>query len=368
MKRFDTNTIDVMILADQLNRGDYTDLMLQGQLLNQNNLNLAPGGMDIGQLANQLTLAEMVTVGRSFELALSQDLWTGTVAAGTFPGLDSQIATGQVDATTNVACTSLDSDVKDFGWNDVCGTTLDITKYVTMLYRYLRHRAMGAGLYPVDWVWVMRPQLWDALSDCWPCRTMASNCTSFNQSTSPIAINVNDMSAYDERVRMRQGMILPVDGTDMPVVTDTGIYEYAAGLGGSGANLKSGEYASSIYLVPLAIPGMSVTYMNYKNYNNSIAQLGAVMRQLVGDSEIAVTDNGKFGWAKSKGGSGFCFKFGAVTEQRVILRTPWLAGKLQHVKYSPLQHTVEPDPTSVYNKDGGASLRGLPSANYHVWS
>jgi hypothetical protein len=359
-KRFDTNTIDVTELAKRINRGDFTDLMLQGALLNQNNFNFAPSGLDVAQMVNLLTYAEFVAVGRQFELALSTDMWTGTVANGTFPGLDNQIATGQVDATTNTACASLDSDVKDFGYSDVCGTAKDIVTYVTMLKRYLTHRAMGAGLFPVDWVWVMRPQLWDALSDCWPCRSMSSNCT--NADNTKIAV-MNDNVVYNERNRMRQGMILPVDGEDMPVVTDTGIYEYANGLGGSGANLKAGEYASAIYLVPLAIPGMKVTYMNYVNYNNAMAELTAIMGQF--GNEIAVTDNGKFAWARSK--INFCFKYAGVTEQRVVLRTPWLAGKLQHVKYTPLQHLVSEDPSSVYNKDGGVSVRGT-SSTYHVWS
>jgi hypothetical protein len=335
--------------------------MLHGQLLNQNNLNFAPGGYDVQQVVNLLTLAEMTVVGHSFEMALSTDLWQGTIAGGTFPGLDVQIATGQVDAFTNVACPALDSDVKDFGYSDVCGTSKDIVVYMTMLMRYLRHRAEGSGLSPVSWVIAMRQQLWDALSDCWPCKAMTSNCT--NSSGTQVAV-INDNVAYNERNRLRQGMILPIDGVDYPVVTDTGIYEYANGLGGSGANLKAGEYASSIYIIPMTIMGggMRTTYMNYKNYNTSLSQLTGLMK--ANGMEVTTTDNGKFGWAHSH--INYCYKWAAVTHQRVVLRTPWLAGKLQRVKYSPLQHLVEPDPASPYNKDGGASIRGT-STLYAVW-
>jgi hypothetical protein len=360
-KRFDTHEINVMELAQKLNRGDMTDLMLHGSLLNQNNLNFAPGGLDVGQLVNLHTLAEMAVVGRQFELALSADLWTGTVAAGTFPGLDNQIATGQVDAKTNVACPALDSDVKDFGYSAVCGTDKDIVTYVTMMYRWLKWRAMGAGLWPVDWRLVCRPQLWDALSDCWPCKTMTSNCT--NSSGTSVAV-INDNVNYSERNRIRRGMILPIDGDELPVILDTGIYEYANGLGGSGANLKAGEYASSLYFIPMSAAGMSLTYMNYINYNNSIAQLQSIMNQF--GAEIAVTDNGKFGWARSK--VNFCFMYAAVTQQRVVLRAPWLAGKIQHISYAPLQHQVDPDPSSPYVQNGGVSVRGIDTPHYHVWS
>lgn len=358
LKRFDTNTMDLLSVAKKINRGDFSDLMVHGQLLSE--MGLAPSAMSQAQIANFLTVAEMIVVGHSMEMALSQDIWQGTVAT-TFPGLDVQIATGQVDSETNVACTALDSDVKSFAWNDVCGTTLDIVTYITMMMRFLKNRAEGAGLNPVQWVIVMRPQLWDALSDCWPCRTMSSNCT--NSSGTKLVV-VNDNAAYTERVRIRQQMVLPIDGDEIPVVKDTGIYEYANGLGSSGANLKAGEYASSIYFLPLTVKGgFQVTYMNYINYNDAVAQLAALpFGAEVND--IAVTDGGRFGWAKSK--INYCFKYALRTEQRVVLLTPHLAGKLQYVKYVPLQHYVEPDPTSIYARDGGSSLRGT-STHYAVW-
>ena len=62
----------------------------------------------------------------------------------------------------------------------------------------------------------------------------------------------------------------------------------------------------------------------------------------------------------------FCYKLKVKTEQRVVLRTPQLAGKVQNVKYSPLQHLRSYDPDSPYFANGGVSVRG-DETTYAVW-
>jgi hypothetical protein len=58
------------------------------------------------------------------------------------------------------------------------------------------------------------------------------------------------------------------------------------------------------------------------------------------------------------------------TEDRVVLRTPQLSGRLDLVKYSPLQHGRDSDPSSPYFMDGGISINTstLVSTPYAVWS
>jgi hypothetical protein len=62
----------------------------------------------------------------------------------------------------------------------------------------------------------------------------------------------------------------------------------------------------------------------------------------------------------------FCYKLKVKTEPRIILRTPQLAGRIDAVRYSPLQHVREANPSSPYWVDGGVSLRPDVSG-YHVW-
>jgi hypothetical protein len=363
-KRFDTNTIDIEETLLQINRGDMTDLVLRGQLLSDLEGGFTVDGLNEQDVLNLVTMAEMVTVGVSFERALSYDLWNGTVAGGSFPGLDAQIATGQIDAQTSTTCPALDSDVKNFNWNDVCGTTLDIVEYLSMLHWYLQYNAETMGLDPVQWVLVMTPNLWYELSACWPCRYMTNRCTDFASNAN--VVSVNDGTGINMRDRIRREMFLPVNGVEIPVVTDTGIYEYCGDPAKScySSSLTSGQYASSIYLVPLTILGgqMQVTYMEYLDYRKARMETNL----LQGLQRFFWTDSGRFSWG-IEDQKGWCFKLAARTRQRVVLRTPQLAGKIYRVRYTPLQHLRASDPSSPYWQDGGVSLRGYTPGS-SVWS
>jgi len=76
------------------------------------------------------------------------------------------------------------------------------------------------------------------------------------------------------------------------------------------------------------------------------------------------TDRGMYSWAIEQ--VKWCYTLTLKTEMRVVLRTPQLAGKLQNVRYSPLQHLRDFDPTSPYWVDGGVSLR-TPGTLHSIW-
>lgn len=78
------------------------------------------------------------------------------------------------------------------------------------------------------------------------------------------------------------------------------------------------------------------------------------------------TDNGVYTWALEV--VKWCYKLSLKTEQRVVLRAPHLAGRIDHVRYTPLQHLREPDPSSPYWADGGVSIRGGLGTPYAAWS
>ncbi len=62
----------------------------------------------------------------------------------------------------------------------------------------------------------------------------------------------------------------------------------------------------------------------------------------------------------------WCYKFSVKTEQRVVLRTPHLAGRIDNVRYSPLQHLRTYETDSPYHVDGGVSVRAS-GTTYSVW-
>lgn len=354
--RRDTQTIEMDKMMLRINRGDFKDLVLRGSVLGLQGL--TPSGIDQTQILNLVTMSEMVGTAVQAERKLNTDTWQGTVAAGTFPGLDSQIATGQVDADTNTACPALDSDVKDFAYNDVCGNTLDIVEYVSMMQWYLQWNAESMGLDPVVWAVAMRPNLWYELSACWPCKYMTNRCLTSNVGAN-VAV-INDNVNISERDRIRREMVLPINGVEIPIITDTGIYESNST---NNANLQPGQFASSLYFVPMTITGgFPVTYLEYIDYRATQPDISLLP---AGMPEFFWSDNGLWSWAYE--GNKWCFKMNLKIEPRVVLRTPQLAGKIQNIRYTPLQHLREPDPDSPYFQDGGVSLR-TSGTRYAVWA
>ena len=343
LNRMDTQEIEMDKVMLRANRGDHVDLRLRGEVLGLSGF--TPSGLNQQQILNIVTMSEMVVAAVGIERQLNIDLWQGTVAGGSFPGLDAQIVTGQVDARTGTACPAVDADVKNFGYADVCGSTLDIVEYLSAMAWYLQWIAQQTGLEPVEWVIVMRPELWFELSGCYPCSFLSNRCK--DDTGAQIAV-MNDSTNVDMRDAMRAGMYIPINGRNYPVFVDTGIYE-ANNI--NNANCAAGEYASSIYFVPLTIQGnFPVTYMEYLNYSEASGDRAL----LQGKEDWWWTDNGFYSWSITQ--YKWCYTLHLKAEPRVILRTPQLSGKIQNVKYSPLQHLRSDDPSSAYFMDGGVSM------------
>lgn len=358
-----TQTIEIDKILHQ-QRGANTDLRLMGQLLGMDP-NISPSNLSQNDVLNMVVNAEMVGVGVQMERKLSTMIWTGTPSNNTagggykeFPGLDNQIATGQVDAETGTAITAADSDIKDFGYTAVDGTAKDIVEYVSMLEYYLRDTARRTGMLPTTWAVAMRPELWFELSAVWPCRYLSHRCST-DTNSNPIVIN--DNVNVQMRDAMREGMYLDVNGRRYPVIVDDGINEQTNINDGS---VPAGSYASSLYFVPLRVRGnFPVTYWQYIDYRGIQAQLGAMGP---GVRNVPFwTDNGRFLWVYRD--NGYCFDLQAKIEPRIVLRAPQLAGKIQNILYTPLQHLKSPYPDSPYFVDGGISLRSTTTGQA-VWA
>lgn len=354
MLRRDTNTIEMDDVMKRVNRGDFTDLVLRGSLLGLTNLE--PSGLDESQVLNVVTMSEMVNVGVRTERKLNTQMWQGSFGVSTeFAGLDSQIATGIVDADTNTACPALDSDVKEYNYQAIGPS---IVTYLSQLEWYLNYNAQSMGLDPVNWVIVMRPDLWFELTALWPCAYNTTKCSPAVDTNSTVTIDGRENTV--ERDAMRNGMYIDINGRRYQVITDTGVFEHTNVNNG---NLGLGEYASSIYMVPITISGgMPVTYRQYLDYRRAQPDISL----LRGMETFFWTDGGVYSWALEQ--IKWCYKLALKTEQRIILRTPQLAGRIDHVKYSPLQHLREPDPDQPYWVDGGVSLRDPIGDPYAVWN
>lgn len=359
MLRRDTQEVEINKVMLRLHRGDFTDLMLRGRVLGLTDL--TPSGIDQAGILSIVTKSEMVTASIMAERELVRQMWQGAYGTNTeFAGLDSQIATGHVDAEKNVACPAVDSDVKDFTYNDVAGGGKSIVEYMSMLEWYLYFNATRMGLLPASWAWAMRPELWQVLTEVWPCQYNTNKCaTAVVGDASRVVIDGRENIA--DRDSMRSSMTIEVNGRRYPVVIDDGIYEQNST---NDANLTPGQYASTIYFVPLQIVGnFPVLYREYVDFRHSFVGQNASL--LMGRQDFW-TDDGIYLWAIEQ--QKYCYKLSLKTEQRIILRTPQLAGKIQNVMYEPLQHLRSSDPNSPYFFDGGVSLRDTDDSFYAVWA
>lgn len=278
-------------------------------------------------------------------------------------GMDILIGTGKVDAETGVACPALDSDIKNFNFQNVRDfSPSDIVQALTYMYRYVRNNARRSGLLPVEWIWVMREEAFYEISAVWPISYLTSAGTMGSvrdQDWQRGNINLND--AAEQRDRMRREMYLLIDGIQVPVIFDDGITELT---NATDSHVPAGSFASDIYLVPLTVlGGTPVTYVEYFQHDNT--NLDAALADFRLRDQVWTTNDGAWIWSSQR--TRLCVSMEGKVEPRLILRTPQLAGRLQNCVYSPLQHTRTPFPDSPYFHDGGATTRTGPSF-YQDWA
>jgi len=226
-----------------------------------------------------------------------------------------------------------------------------------MLEYFIHTLAADTGMLPAEWVFVMRPQLWYELSRVWPIAYNTDRVAIALAAATNARVTIDGRENIRERDSMREMGRLAVNGRTYRVIEDTGINELN---GDTSASLDPGEYASDIYMVPLRVVGnFPVTFRQHKDYRQAITEFAPLRGK-----ERFWTDSGLFSWAFED--TKWCVKMTAKSEQRVVLRTPQLAGRIQNVKYTPLQHLREADPSHPHWVNGGVSLRSTPSKNA-VW-
>ncbi len=154
---------------------------------------------------------------------------------------------------------------------------------------------------------------------------------------------------------MRNGSYLLVDGVRIPVVVDDGITEEDDS---DSALIPAGQFASDIYLIPMTVAGgVPSTFIEFFDHDNSVMQEAFSEGRL--SNQAFTTNAGAWIWTIER--TGLCLFWRGKVEPRLILRTPQLAGRIQNVRYNPLQHTRQPFPDDPYFVDGGVTTRDGPS-------
>lgn len=339
-------------------RADPTDLTLVNRpIVNNGILDSSMAQTDLtGVLRSELQKA-LFELGVSFNRLLSKQVWNGSSANNAagggykeFNGLARLINTGYVDAETNTALPSLDSNVLNVNYARVDAASDTVIDALTYAMRYIGKNATEMNLDPVRWVIAMREELFYELTAVWPCNYLTYRCIVSNNGGERVNIDARD--AVEMRDAMRRGKYLVIDGMQVQVITDPGITELT---NTTSSSVTSGCFASDIYIVPMSVLGTrSVLFWEYFDFSN--ANIGEVLNLGRYAKDYWTTNGGAWLW-HAKPPRNWCLQWVGLIEPRLIFRTPFLAARIKNVQYCPVQHTRTPYPEDPYFTNGGVTNR-----------
>lgn len=290
----------------------------------------------------------------SYKRFIAPLVFTGTPTLNTaqdgamqFIGLETLVNTGnKVDALNGTPCPSMDSDVKNFGYDLVNGTGRSIVNYLDTMYGYLKYNAKKMKLDPVTWKLGMTQGAFEEIVKVWPIEQhlwALDRISNFSNGR----VVIDATTATRARDDFLQNFYLPIRGDRVEVVIDDGIPELTPN---QTAQLQPGQYASDIYFLPYTVlGGIPVFWIEAFRFDNGNIQ--AVLNALGNREAVWSSDGGRFLFWTSR--TATCIDLCWRSEPRIILRTPYLAGRILNVAYQPLQHFRQTLPDQPYFVNGG---------------
>jgi len=293
---------------------------------------------------------ELYKIGVDMERTSETVVWQGQ--AGTdnnrtgwfeeFAGLDALVKTGHTDSVTGLACSAADSVVETYGVNmtDDAADGRNIVETLTDLYYAVSTRAEDVGMAGTQFAFVMPKEMFRALTEVWACNYATYRCDGSQGNV----VNREGMEIQRLRTGMMSGRYLLIDGVSVPVLFSDGI-----ALTQTGANSWGGD----IFILPLSYAGMRTLYLEYFPMDNPYA---AEFVNFQGGDEFMTLNNGMYFVTNRNNGNCREYHFSAMF--RLILRTPFLAARLDDVYFSYFAQTRRNDPSLTYwYDDGGVTYR-----------
>lgn len=257
-----------------------------------------------------------------------------------YAGLESLVKTGYVDSVSSVACSAADSIIVTH--NAPIGSTGtnggSFIQNMVDLYFAAKERARVVGMADVDFAFVMHPKAWRAVAEVWACAYWTDRCagTQYNE-TQRDAMRITEF-----RDELYRGQYLLVDGDPVPVLLSTGI---------PATGVSSNVYNTDIYLIPLSWRGRPLIFRQYFPLANAEAQ------QFLGmENDARVINNGLYAVGK-RSANGLCTKFEFYSKHRLILDTPFLAGRVNDVQITFRASTLDVRVGESNYRNGGQSTR-----------
>lgn len=359
-----TPELELNRLGARNDRADPLDLALVGTPIAQGGL-FGSGNADPARPGDVLTneiSRKFWERNISLYRLLARQTWRGNPANNTagggymeMTGLNVLVNTGYVDAQTGTALPSIDSKLVDFGSKvvNVAPNGTDLVNIVSYLMHYLDSLATDTGVDPVRWVIAMRKELFFEITAIWPCSYMTTGCQVATGSTQ----FVDATQQIQMRDQMRAGKYLMVNGVRYDVVLDDGI---SFDTSTTSSAVGEGKIRSDIFVLPMSVVGgRSTLYLEYFDFTNP-----SLTDALSGGQMILGRVEGAFLTVPRQ--TNFCVTWQTKIEPRLVLRTPWLAGRVKNVTCSPALMPRQPFPDNPYWVNGGEVSRSGPSY-HHIW-
>ena len=358
-----TPELELNRLGQYNNLADPMDLSLQGSPIHEAGLFATGPGNPAAPadvLRNEVA-RKFWELGISLHRLLSQQIWSGNPSNNSggggykeMTGLQALVNTGYLDAETGTALPSINSLLIDFSYESVQDNGTQLVNALSYMWRYLSDLAFRTGVLPVNWAIAMAPDLFWEVTAVWPCAYLSYRCNL--TAGAELVIDANEQIRM--RDEMRAGEYLMIDGARIPVVLDDGIPTLNGN--DSGSNFPAGCFASDIYILPMSVMGgQSTLFMEHFDYNNA-----SLRSALANENDVLARVQGP--WLTVPKQKNFCIQWQTKVEPRLVLRTPWLAGRLQNVVWCPTLTPRSPFPDNPYFVNGGLTERPGPSL-YAVW-
>ena len=356
-------------------RGEHLDLQWMGNPFSPGDTKpqtpTIPGMGNANSAVNSEVGKALMELAVAWTRDFAAEVWTGNPSNNSpaggrkyFRGFDLLINTGYRDAYTSVVCAAADSIVQSAGNINIstdANGARSVYRNITNIFRQLQFNALNMGMAPVKWVIAMRPTLFYELTEVWPVAYATTRGLGLAGTANPIYSDARYLNEMRDQMRadlyQQTGQFLMIDGQQIEVVLDNTIAETSVG---------TGAYSSTIYFIPLTVlGGVQSTYLEYLPYTGENSAMAAAEAFGVG-GYYQTSDNGRFLW-HYKPPTNFCVQFLAKTEPRIVLRTPYLAARYTNLRYTPVSHERDWDPSGTYFVDGGqTSYNGItpPAPSY----
>lgn len=346
--RLGTRVINLANVGTLVNRADTPRNLLNSARVDNR---LVPDIMQnmIQDTRSQLA-TEMYVAGIQIERSFDKTSITGSTAQAStdtdlgfikeFNGLDNLVKTGYVDAVTSQACPAADSKVITFGANInntiAGGDGRDLVEAMVDLYTAQMDLAEMLNI-SVQFKWFMTRAMFRVVTEVWACNYATSRCSQGDWTLNVEATNVVTM-----RDNMQTGRYLLIGGVQVPVIFSSGIPQ--------GGGVTANSFTQDIYLLPITANGRPALWLEFFDMGNPYAQ-----------EFNAYTNNRKI----LNGGlysvnvyeTGECVQLAFNAKARLILDTPFLAGRIDDITFTDLRGTRTPYPTDSFYANGGVTYR-----------